>query len=151
MTTQEQESTPVSIVGTPTVQVEGQPPGVPLDVKIVGGNIGDRRMPKVPPTIILPDGKVVAAPLTTEEEDRVAQGQRHINLIWEQTQMRVALSVTWSALFVSAVLAVGGKVLGTPDLQLAAIVFLFGVANLVTGFYFGRTNHTKTGGVGQTR
>jgi len=27
-------------------------------------------------------------------------------------------------------------------------VFLFGVANLVTGFYFGRTNHQRTGGIG---
>ena len=48
----------------------------------------------------------------------------------------------------SATLGVLGKYLGTPDLQLAAIVFLFGVANLVTGFYFGRTNHQRTGGIG---
>lgn len=93
-------------------------------------------------------GDLNTAPKTTAAEDLVTAGQRTINLIWETTQMRVALSVIWAALLVSAVLAVAGKILGTPDLQLAAIVFLFGVANLVTGFYFGRTNHTKVGGVG---
>lgn len=85
---------------------------------------------------------------TTYQEDLTHAGQRQINLIWETTQMRVALSVIWASLGVSATLAVFGKFLGTPDLQLAAVVFVFGVANLVTGFYFGRTNHSKTGGVG---
>jgi cobalamin synthase len=62
--------------------------------------------------------------------------------------MRIALSVIWAALTVGGGLALGGKVLGSPDIQLAAVVFLFGVANLVTGFYFGRTNHQRSGGVG---
>lgn len=75
-------------------------------------------------------------------------GQRHINLIWESTQMRIALSVIWGSLLVAGGLSVFGRWLGSPDLQLAAVVFLFGVANLVTGFYFGRTNHARTGGVG---
>ena len=90
----------------------------------------------------------VAAATTTSEQDRKTAGQRVINLIWETTQMRVALSVIWSSLFVAALLAVLGRWLGSPDLQLAAVVFLFGVANLVTGFYFGRTNHTKASGDG---
>lgn len=88
------------------------------------------------------------SPTTTVEEDRKTEGQRQINMIWETTQMKIAISVIWSALGVSGLLAVMGKWLGTPDMQLAAIVFLFGVANLVTGFYFGRTNHQRSGGVG---
>lgn len=89
-----------------------------------------------------------AAEVAIEEASalRVA-GQRDINLIWETTQMKVALSFTWGSLGVAAGLAVFGKWLGSPDLQLAAVVFLFGVANLVTGFYFGRTNHARVGGV----
>jgi len=87
------------------------------------------------------------SPTTTAEQDKHSAGQRDINLIWERTQMRIALSVIWASLFVGAVLSVTGKWLGTSDMQLAAIVFLFGVANLVTGFYFGRTNHQKIGGV----
>jgi hypothetical protein len=108
--------------------------------------------PPVGPSVITtPEGKVVATPTTTEESDRVSAGQRAVNLIWETTQMRIALSVIWVALAVAALLAVGGKLAGTPDVQLAAVVFLFGVANLVTGFYFGRTNHQKIGGVTQGR
>lgn len=59
--------------------------------------------------------------------------------VWETTQMRIALSVTWAALLVAAIMAIGGRFIGSSELQLASIVFLYGVANLVTGFYFGRT------------
>lgn len=105
-----------------------------------------------PATVLAPPseakvGDLNIAPTTTASEDLTKAGQRTINLIWENTQMKVALSVIWAALIVSGTLAIMGKVLGTPDIQLAAIVFLFGVANLVTGFYFGRTNHTRVGGV----
>lgn len=90
-----------------------------------------------------------AASVAEEAETSLrTQGQRNINLIWETTQMRLALSVIWGALIVAGTLAVFGKWLGSTDLQLAAVVFLFGVANLITGFYFGRTNHQRTGGVG---
>lgn len=104
-----------------------------------------------PATVLAPPdpakvGDINIAPTTTAAEDLTKAGQRTINLIWENTQMKVALSVIWAALLVSGTLAVMGKWLGTPDLQLAAIVFLFGVANLVTGFYFGRTNHTRSSG-----
>lgn len=102
--------------------------------------VAPQNLPKV--------GDLNIAPTTTAAEDLTKAGQREINKIWENTQMKVALSVIWASLAVSGILAVGGKFLGTPDLQLAAIVFLFGVANLVTGFYFGRTNHSRTGGVG---
>lgn len=77
-----------------------------------------------------------------------SQGQRNINAVWEDTQRKVALSVTYGSLVIASALAVFGKYLGSPDLQLASVVFMFGVANLVTGFYFGRTNHARTGGIG---
>jgi len=117
-----------------------------------------------PATVIAPPQEkerstLPLSPTSTAEEDRSAlaretqfenraAGQRQINLIWEQTQMRVALSVIWTSLLAAFVLSTLGKYVGTLDVQLAAIVFLFGVANLVTGFYFGRTNHTRTGGIG---
>lgn len=82
------------------------------------------------------------------ESARRSESQRSINLIWETTQMKIALSVIWAALFVAAILAILGRYIGSSDVQLAASVFLFGVANLVTGFYFGRTNHTRSGGIG---
>lgn len=83
-----------------------------------------------------------------DSQDAVRAGQRQINLMWETTQRTVALGVIGSALAVSVILAIGGEFLGTVDTQLAAIVFLFGVANLVTGFYFGRTNHQRRSGDG---
>ncbi len=83
-----------------------------------------------------------------KEASLKSEGQRTINLVWETTQMKIALSVIWVALIVSSILAVFGKFVGSADIQLAAMVFLFGVANLVTGFYFGRTNHQRSGGVG---
>lgn len=84
-------------------------------------------------------------PTTTSEEDRHSAGQRDINRTWEETQRLIALGVTAVSLSVAAWLAVMGA---TESVQTAALVFVFGVANLVIGFYFGRTNHTRTGGIG---
>ena len=105
-------------------------------------------MMPVVPVIPAADNTLSAPATTTAEQDRVTGGQRAVNLIWENTQMQIALSVIWSALFVAIILAVLGGWLGKPDVQLAAVVFIFGVANLVTGFYFGRTNHQRSGGIG---
>jgi hypothetical protein len=93
------------------------------------------------------DAAALAAQGARDAATAQYEGQRAINLLWETTQMRVALSFTWGSLVAAIGLGVFGKWLGSPDLQLAAVVFLFGVANLVTGFYFGRTNHARTGGV----
>jgi len=90
----------------------------------------------------------LVATRAADEATLRTEGQRRINLLWENTQMKVALSVIWASLAVAALLASFGRWVGSPDLQLAAVVFLFGVANLVTGFYFGRTNHQRIGGVG---
>jgi cobalamin synthase len=88
-----------------------------------------------------------AAPIPPSPDPTVASDRRTVNLIWETTQMKIALSVIWAALVAGVLLALFGRWLGMPDVQLAAVVFLFGVANLVTGFYFGRTNHQRTGGI----
>ena len=77
------------------------------------------------------------------EKALTSLGQRGINLMWEQTQRIIALGVTAVALLVAAWLAITGD----PDSKTAAFVFLYGTSNLVIGFYFGRTNHQRTGGV----
>jgi cobalamin synthase len=76
------------------------------------------------------------------ESDRVSHGQRRINLIWEITQAVVALAVTGVTLFVSASLALRG------DTDEAARLLLSNAFFLVVGFYFGRTNHQRVGGIG---
>lgn len=85
--------------------------------------------------------RVVASQGRADESDRVSHGQRRINLIWELTQAVIALSVSLTTLFVSAALVLRGE----GD---TAFVLLASLANLVIGFYFGRTNHQRTGGVG---
>lgn len=107
----------------------------PLDVKIVG------------PEVITP-AEVKMPSKTTDEQDRTTASQREVSLMWETTQMRIAMRVITVSLGVAAIIAVAGRSLGSGELQLASAVFLYGVANLVTGFYFGRTNHTRVGGVG---
>ena len=74
--------------------------------------------------------------------DETAAGQRRINVIWEITQSVIALIVVSTFLFVAA-----QKILRS-DMDTTAFIVLSNVVALVIGFYFGRTNHTKTGGVG---
>lgn len=90
------------------------------------------------------DPSLSSPPTTTAEEDRHSAGQRVVNLTWENTQRLIALSVTWVSLMIATWLAIMGA---TESVQTAALVFVFGVANLVIGFYFGRTNHQRIGGV----
>lgn len=98
-------------------------------------------------TVTTPAGEVVAAPTTSAEQDRGTAGQREVNMLWETTQRQIALAVITIALMIAAWLAVAGE----SDNETAASVFLYGVANLVIGFYFGRTNHQRVGGVPQGR
>jgi hypothetical protein len=90
---------------------------------------------------------------TTAEEDRSSAGsrdevslrtagQRRINVIWEITQAAIALAVTGSTLYVSAALALKDQG------QTAAFLLLSNAFFLVVGFYFGRTNHQRVGGIG---
>lgn len=84
------------------------------------------------------------------------EDQRRISGMWERTQQIIALSVVEVSLIVVALLvlaptlvrAMGHEVTaeGTTA-AVAGLLFLTGVANLVIGFYFGRTNHQRVGGV----
>lgn len=74
------------------------------------------------------------APTTTTEEDRHSKGQREINFIWEVTQAVIAVSIV-------AANVVAAFQLPSQNTLLANAFFL------VIGFYFGRTNHARSGGV----
>lgn len=88
---------------------------------------------------------------TTEPALRTA-GQRRINLIWELTQALIACLVVTTILGVSAKMVLAALGTAASEKQVAfanqAFLFLAGVANLVIGFYFGRTNHQRIGGIG---
>lgn len=79
---------------------------------------------------------------TTAESDRHALGQRRINLIWEITQAAIALSVIWGAMGAAVWITVKD-----PANRLMAFLFLSNIVSIVIGFYFGRTNHQRVGGV----
>jgi len=92
----------------------------------------------------IPSDQAVPA-TTTSEENRTSAGQRRINVIWEVTQALIAISVSGTTLFVAGSLAIRG----------GADMVTFGLLSngffLVIGFYFGRTNHQRSGGVGGER
>lgn len=87
-----------------------------------------------------------APPTTTVQQDISHAGQRRINLIWEVTQAIIALGVIGATLFVDGYAAIHGNELN--QIQSSALMQLNVMAALVTGFYFGRTNHQKQGGIG---
>jgi hypothetical protein len=85
---------------------------------------------------------IVDTPAKEEQKAFTSSGQRRINLIWEITQALVALSVTGATLHVASVLSLSGN-----D-KMAAFLLLSNAFFLVIGFYFGRNNHQRVGGVG---
>ncbi len=78
-------------------------------------------------------------PTTTAEQDLRTAGQRRINGIWEATQAIIAICVVLATLYAAVF---------ERDLSQGQFIFLTNVLFVVVGFYFGRTNHQRTGGVG---
>lgn len=97
-------------------------------------------------------GTVKAAVLLAEDESRRTASQRKVNLIWESTQATIAISVTVATLCLVVTLALRVQFSGTMPTDVAILFALILVLSssffLVSGFYFGRTNHEKRGGVG---
>lgn len=115
----------------------------PADVFVLPPVLDTGRAP-ITPTMTA-DKAAVATPITTAEQDRVTYGQRRINMIWEVTQALIALSIIWSSTGAAIWIVVQD-----PMNRLMAFLFLSNVVSIVIGFYFGRTNHQRTGGVGST-
>lgn len=92
------------------------------------------------------------APTTTEAQDKVKAGQRFVNMIWETMQALIAASVVGSTLFVAGRIALLVMLPNATEKQTSsantAFMLISNLASLIVGFYFGRTNHQKTGGVG---
>lgn len=91
-------------------------------------------MTGVPPAPTLPPALDVAPATTTAEENLHTSGQRRVNIIWEGTQAAIALSVVAAVIYCAVV-----------TIEAASLV---NMAYLIVGFYFGRTNHERSGGVG---
>lgn len=93
------------------------------------------------------------------EETR--KGQRAINEMWEATQARIAIRAVMTTLYVSSFVVVATVLLAIiilirgqgeiaqqlMALAISAFLALTSTMNMILGFYFSRTNHTRTGGV----
>lgn len=80
-----------------------------------------------------------------------SRGQRRVNLIWECSQAVIAQAVIGVVLYMAGKIVVAAISPDAPErivnLAITAFVFLSNISSMVIGFYFGRTNHEKTGGV----
>ena len=81
-------------------------------------------------------------PTTTAEENRHTASQREINKTWEFTQSVLALSF-----ILTAEITIIYIVMRVMELRGTAFNFLCTIVGTVIGFYFGRTNHQRVGGV----
>lgn len=98
------------------------------------------------------EAKGIAAGAKVDADKLKTEDQRRISGIWERTQQLIALSVVWVSLLVATVKSVQASLSGQTSTEAGvAFVFLASVANLVIGFYFGRTNHQRVGGDTETR
>lgn len=112
---------------------------------------------KQPDKLVTKESGQTLAPNTTEEQDKVKEGQRTVNLIWERTQRAIAIFSVFSGIAINAVV-IGLIMALAREMtvnQLAIISmclqFINLTAGIVIGFYFSRTNHTKTGGVAENQ
>lgn len=88
----------------------------------------------------------VASTAGIQEYRLRAAGQRRINTIWEVTQSFIAIAVVLVVLLVNA--AVVMRTVAVGESQTAGLMQINVLGALVVGFYFGRTNHQRVGGVG---
>lgn len=93
-------------------------------------------------------------PDTTAQQDITTAGQRKVNLIWENTQSKIALMVIIAGLAVNGAIVMivvfGQREIGVNKLALISLClqFINMMAGIVIGFYFSRTNHAAIGGIG---
>jgi hypothetical protein len=85
---------------------------------------------------------------TTGEQDRNTAGRRGINLMWESTQAVIALAVIFTGMATASILALRTDASdASKSVAITAFLLISNTVFLVIGFYFGRTNHERQGGV----
>ena len=83
---------------------------------------------------------------TTEEQDLHSASQRGINRTWEDTQARISLMVVGTTC-VGVIVNVALRAFLPALASVAFPAEWWTIVGLVIGFYFGRTNHARVGGV----
>ena len=89
----------------------------------------------VPPAAMVTKGEgTTLAPTTTEADDKVTEGQRHINILWESSQSIISVAITFAVIYCQ-INKIQSETLNN--------AFFFVVAT-----YLQRTNHVRQGGIG---
>lgn len=150
----------------PVIITPDQPP-VPTKVENTAENplsvTADKPLPVVVqsssttpprPDVVKGEGATLA-PTTTEQDDLVTEGQRAINLIWENTQSKIALIVVFASVLLNCIIVIMvvflDKKVDVTQLALISIClqFINLTCGVIIGFYFSRTNHAQKGGTGR--
>lgn len=84
----------------------------------------------------------ISTPHQREEEGLTSRGQRWVNLIWEFTQAIMTIMIVYANIRAA---------FEQPALSATATATLNNAMFVVLGFYYGRTNHQRVGGVQQGR
>lgn len=82
---------------------------------------------------------------TTKEEDKHTSSARFNDSIWEWTQSFIALIVVCSVVYTNVYLATNPP--SASEISNSALMQLNVLGGIIVGFYFGRTNHARLGGV----
>lgn len=102
----------------------------PLQVEVLEKNGKDH-----PPVLVTKGEGTTLAPTTTEADDKVTEGQRHINVMWESVQGAISIAITLSVIYCQ---------IYDIDSETLNNAFFFVVAT-----YLQRTNHVRIGGTGE--
>jgi cobalamin synthase len=82
---------------------------------------------------------------TTVEQDLHTSAARLNDAMWENTQRQIALMVVGSSILYALI-----TIFYTPKIE-ATTVFFASSFSLIIGFYFGRTNHQRLGGISDNK
>lgn len=85
----------------------------------------------------------IKATRLSEAEILAVTRHQKINMVWEYTQAYMAILVITTVLGSATYIAITTQ---EDSKRNVALAFMIGLANLVAGFYFGRTNHTRPTG-----
>ncbi len=128
---------PIPVLPIPGAQQKDTPPASLL---FAAGDMNDSEIARVA-AVVAAEVAERLANARVDENALHSASQRKVNLIWEYTQMAVALSVVVTTMIVGAYT---GIFLGSDKTIPTILSVAFGT---VVGFYFGRTNHQTVGGV----
>lgn len=125
---------------SPEAAVPAAATGTPVNMTVMAPS-------PVPRTVTKGEGTTLS-PTTTEAQDKVTEGQRHISNVWEYCQAALAIMVVGTTLVVISVLILRKHEQDITTNVVFLVTQLVVMATYIVTSYFTRTNHVNIGGVG---